>query len=80
MAGMKGKTSMRFFESDYLGGQSGTALISTWRDFYQKMDAETPGLSELTMIFIIYLLILNGGYKTGKQTLTLMTTVSLNLE
>lgn len=40
MAGMKGKTSMRFFESDYLDGQSGSALIATWRDFYQKMAPE----------------------------------------
>ncbi|MEO9467946.1 TIGR03084 family metal-binding protein [Parasphingorhabdus sp.] len=40
MAGMKGKTSMRFFESDYLDGQSGSELIKTWRDFYQKMAPE----------------------------------------
>lgn len=37
MAGMKGKTSMRFFEADYLDNLSGADLIKTWRDFYQKM-------------------------------------------
>ena len=37
MAGMKGKPSMRFFEADYLGGLSGSALVQTWHDFYTQM-------------------------------------------
>ncbi|MEL6874787.1 MAG: TIGR03084 family metal-binding protein [Pseudomonadota bacterium] len=40
MGGMKGQTSMRFFESDYLGGLSGAELVRTWREFYQKMAPE----------------------------------------
>ncbi|HEY9091450.1 TIGR03084 family metal-binding protein [Parasphingorhabdus sp.] len=45
MAGMKdhakqGRTSMRYFEADYLDHLSGAALIDTWRDFYRKMAPE----------------------------------------
>ena len=40
MAGMKGQTSMRFFEADYLDNLAGANLIKTWRDFYQTMAPE----------------------------------------
>ncbi|MEW4468598.1 TIGR03084 family metal-binding protein [Parasphingorhabdus sp. JC815] len=36
----KGEKSLRFFEADYLDNLSGTPLVETWRNFYQKMTPE----------------------------------------
>ncbi|MEH6757090.1 MAG: TIGR03084 family metal-binding protein [Parasphingorhabdus sp.] len=40
MSGMKGQTSMRFFEANYLDNLAGADLLKTWRDFYQKIAPE----------------------------------------
>ncbi|MEP3225293.1 MAG: TIGR03084 family metal-binding protein [Parasphingorhabdus sp.] len=40
MAGMKGQTSMRFFEAEYIDNLSGQELVKIWREFYQKMAPE----------------------------------------